>query len=422
MRVVLGGNIFSFNGRLYTQRIGTAMGTRVAPTYACIFMAWLETEMLAKWTGTKPILFKRFIDDILMLWTGSIEELRDFLEFINKQHKFIKFTSEFDQETRSVPFLDMQVSINAEGKIVTDLYKKKTARVQYLLPSSCHPCHVTENIPYSLAYRLLRLCSNRDTFTMRLQELRQDLISRDYHPRVISSAFERVCQLDRAEALKKVDRNQEKSKRETLVITFHPGLPSISKTIRKHYKVMVGQSNHLKRCFQNPSLVAYRRPKNLGDMLIRAKVDNKTSSRKKNGFTHCGRACMACIQSEKATEHRCNRTGQSWKINAPINCQTRNVIYKLGCRKCPNFVYVGETQRRFCDRLTDHRGYINRKVLNHPIGLHFNQRGHDKNGADLLPIPIERVLPMEDHSLRRRREKVWIQKYDAIMYGANSKE
>ena len=130
-----------------------------------------------------------------MLWTGSIEELRDFLEFINKQHKFIKFTSEFDQETRSVPFLDMQVSINAEGKIVTDLYKKKTARVQYLLPSSCHPRHVTENIPYSLAYRLLRLCSNRDTFTMRLQELRQDLISRDYHPRVISSAFERVCQL-----------------------------------------------------------------------------------------------------------------------------------------------------------------------------------------------------------------------------------
>ena len=185
---------------------------------------------------------------------------------------------------------------------------------------------------------------------------------------------------------------------------------------------MVSQSNHLKRCFQNPSLVAYRRPKNLGDMLIRAKVDNKTSSRKKNGFTHCGRACRACIQSEKATEHRCNRTGQSWKINAPINCQTRNVIYKLGCRKCPNFVYVGETQRRFCDRLTDHRGYINRKVLNHPIRLHFNQRGHDKNGADLLPILIERVLPMEDHSLRRRREKVWIQKYDAIMYGANYKE
>ena len=79
----------------------------------------------------KTNLIQKIIDDILMLWTGSIEELRDFLEFINKQHKFIKFTSEFDQETRSVPFLDMQVSINAEGKIVTDLYKKKTARVQY---------------------------------------------------------------------------------------------------------------------------------------------------------------------------------------------------------------------------------------------------------------------------------------------------
>ena len=134
------------------------------------------------------------------------------------------------------------------------------------------------------------------------------------------------------------------------------------------------------------------------------------------------RACMACIQCERATEHRCNRTGSTWKITAPLNCQSTNVIYKLGCRRCPNFVYVGETQRRFCDRLTDHRGYIRRKVLNHPIGFHFNQRGHDKNGTDLLATPIEKVLPMDDHLLRKRREKVWIQRYDSVIHGANSRE
>ena len=83
-------------------------------------------------------------------------------------------------------------------------------------------------------------------------------------------------------------------------------------------------------------------------------------------------------------------------------------------------MYVGETQRRFCDRLTDHRGYVNRKVLDHPVGSHFNQGSHDI--TDLVPLPIEKVLPMGDHRLRKRREKVWIQRYNAVEWGANSRE
>ena len=71
-----------------------------------------------------------------------------------------------------------------------------------------------------------------------------------------------------------------------LVITYHPALPSISKTIQKHHKVMVSQSKYLQRIFSRPSLVAYKRPKNLADLLIRAKVDNKRSEIKKNGFAH----------------------------------------------------------------------------------------------------------------------------------------
>ena len=246
------------------------------------------------------------------------------------------------------------------------------------------------------------------------------MFSRSYHPKVINDAFERVCQLTREEALKKVERKEEKAKRETLVITYHPALPSISKTIQKHHKVMVSQSKYLQRIFSRPSLVAYKRPKNLADLLIRAKVDNKRSERKKNGFVHCDRACMACIQCERATEHQCRRSGQTWKINAPLTCLSSNVIYKLGCRKCPDFVYIGETGRRFCDRLTNHRSAIASKNLNHPIGRHFNQKGHKE--SDLLPLPIEKVLPLGDRELRLRREKLWIQRYNATEWGANSKE
>jgi hypothetical protein len=40
--IVLGKNYFEFNGKVYRQRQGTAMGTRVAPTYANLFMAQFE--------------------------------------------------------------------------------------------------------------------------------------------------------------------------------------------------------------------------------------------------------------------------------------------------------------------------------------------------------------------------------------------
>ena len=108
------------------------------------------------------------------------------------------------------------------------------------------------------------------------------------------------------------------------------------------------------------------------------------------------------------------------KIAAPISCVTDIVIYKLSSRKCPHFVYIGETQRRFCDRLQDHRGCITQKKLDHPIGEHFNRKGHKV--TDLLPIAFERVLPKGDTLLRKRREKFWINQYDAVTFGANSRD
>ena len=49
-KLVLKNNYFEFNGNLYLQKQGTAMGTRMAPNYAIIFMHQIETELLQKST------------------------------------------------------------------------------------------------------------------------------------------------------------------------------------------------------------------------------------------------------------------------------------------------------------------------------------------------------------------------------------
>ena len=361
LNLVLEANVFTFNGKLFRQCIGTAMGTRVAPTYACLFMAWLEVKkLLRNWTGTTPHLWRRFIDDIFFIWYGNEEELLQFINHLNTQHSYIKFTATYDIEERSVPFLDMRVFIDSEGWIQTDLFKKDTARCQYLLPSSCHPNHVTKNIPYSLAYRLLRICSKSDSFQDRLEELRHDLLSRCYPAKVIEDSFRRVKSVTREEALKRVERSQ--TEREPIIVTYHPSLPSVSQIVHKHWSVLTNTSPDLKRCFPKPSLVAYRRSKNLRDMLVRSKVtQTRKKAKRETGFRRCIKVCSMCIQSKPCKSHECKTNGKVWNITGPIDCQTRNVIYKLSCTKCNNFLYIGETSRRACERFREHKGYITQK-------------------------------------------------------------
>ena len=96
------------------------------------------------------------------------------------------------------------------------------------------------------------------------------------------------------------------------------------------------------------------------------------------------------------------------------------MIYRVTCKKHPEFVYIGETQRQFFKRAGEHRGYVNRNETNQPTGHHFNLTGHQT--SDMTCIVIEQVLPANDPFLRKRREKWWINKYQAVEHGANTQE
>ena len=79
----------------------------------------------------------------------------------------------------ALPFLDKSCRI-LDGQIVTDLYRKETDRNQYLLTSSCHSSHVTDNIPFSLALRIVRICLLPADRDKRLRELKELLLVRNY--------------------------------------------------------------------------------------------------------------------------------------------------------------------------------------------------------------------------------------------------
>jgi len=109
LTLVLKCNIFEFNGDHYLQVQGTAMGTKMSPSYASIFMDYLEKKQLLMLVPLKPHMWLRFTDDIYIQWRHGSKDLHDFLDKANAFHMTIKFTSEISNDNHV--FLDTKSRI-----------------------------------------------------------------------------------------------------------------------------------------------------------------------------------------------------------------------------------------------------------------------------------------------------------------------
>ena len=65
IELVLKMNTFHFKGRYSSQKRGVAMGTKTGPSVACLFTGHLEELFFAQYEHYTPILYKRYIDDII---------------------------------------------------------------------------------------------------------------------------------------------------------------------------------------------------------------------------------------------------------------------------------------------------------------------------------------------------------------------
>jgi hypothetical protein len=135
------------------------MGTKMAPSYANIFMGKLE-KLIIQSAPYKPISWFRFIDDVAMKWTESEENLNRFFDHANYVHPSIRFIHETSRN--NISFLDTYTTCE-NGIMSTDIYSKPTDTHQYLSPQSCHPNHCTKSIPYSQALRIKHICFNEQT-------------------------------------------------------------------------------------------------------------------------------------------------------------------------------------------------------------------------------------------------------------------
>ena len=268
LNMVLTMNNFRFDGRDYLQTAGTAMGTRVAPTYANIFMSDFEDKFVYTYPK-QPLFWARFIDDIFMVWEYGEEELQKFILHLNTIHATIKFTSEYSQT--KVNFLDVWAIKNREGYLFTDLYTRPTDSNNYLHYFSAHPGHCKRGIPLGQFLRLRRICSKDETFLLHSTEKAKHLIIRGYPVEVVTRAFEKAWDTKRHDLFAKSNDGKEKKETNILVTTFNPGFHALKELVSDNWDTL-GRSCSTRTIFEKGVLTAYRRPKNLRDLLVRAKL------------------------------------------------------------------------------------------------------------------------------------------------------
>ena len=121
------------------------------------------------------------------------------------------------------------------------------------------PLSNIENIPLSLAIRVLRNCTEEETREQRYSELKNMLLDRNYPEGIINAAITKARSIPRAVAIRRVAREPTQQRRPVFVLSWDPRLPSVSALTQKHWRSMTSQNQLMKETFPEPPLIAYKR-------------------------------------------------------------------------------------------------------------------------------------------------------------------
>ncbi len=134
LELCLRSTYFMFDGQIYSQVEGAAMGSPVSPIVANIFMQWFEETALETFPY-EISLWKWYVDDTIVILMDAL--LDDFTAHINAVHPAIRFTREEEEDGR-LAVLDAQIS-RWEDSLTFSVYRKPTHMDQYFQFCSNQP-------------------------------------------------------------------------------------------------------------------------------------------------------------------------------------------------------------------------------------------------------------------------------------------
>ncbi|KAK8778177.1 hypothetical protein V5799_020483 [Amblyomma americanum] len=177
LRFCLANTYFVYNGTLYEQIFGTAMGASISVTAANLTMEAIESKALNSFKP-RPKVFLRYVDDCFCILNK--QNLQSFLDHLNATEPSINFTVE-EEMNGSIPFLDINVK-RAACRLSFSVFRKPTHSGRYLDFESSHPLAHKRSVISSLLNRARNVCADPESFSNELKVIKKDL-ERNGYPR-----------------------------------------------------------------------------------------------------------------------------------------------------------------------------------------------------------------------------------------------
>ena len=156
---------------------------KAASPYTNLFMGCHEETIWEAFIWAIPF-WKRFIDDIFLIFLGPTEKLQSMKDFMNNLHPTIKFT--FEHSTQEISFLDMKIHTGTDRKLSTTLYQKPTDCAALLHFHSNHSLKYKECIAFSQALRYNLLIADDALLQKELDSLAASLLAKRFPLEIIT--------------------------------------------------------------------------------------------------------------------------------------------------------------------------------------------------------------------------------------------
>ena len=166
-----------------------------------------------------------------------------------------------------------------------------------------------------------------------MQELKERPVNQGYNKKSIDQQFSKVKTIDRNELLKEKTHDKETQNKTPLVLTYNRFLPNISNIVQKHWNTL-NISRTLQGLFQEGPTAAFKRNRNLKELIGSNFIENGKVKRAKNTFTigkcspclsKAGNLC--CCQLTSTMIFISQQTKRKFKIYHKVNCKSEYIIY-----------------------------------------------------------------------------------------------
>lgn len=418
LQLAMESNYFWYQKDFYVQKKGVAMGAKYAPSVANLFMDMLEERYIYGISRPEIKFYRRYIDDIIIVWEGSSESFLDFLDELNQNDYGISFTGKSNPDV--IDYLDLQI-LKQGGELFTKTFFKVTDRNGYIPTSSCHHPKWKENIPKGQLLRIRRNCRNIEDFRDQADALIKKFVDKGYKIDPLVKLKEEIQRLDRDSLLGKEQRNRKNSPDDIAFVTgFNNQYRSIEFIVRKYWPILRSDRTLGKILTKKPRFI-YRKAPTLRNHLVHNVIDPPRSVKlfaDMKGFYRCQK-CLGCRVSKRQPKKKTSfksRSGKEFEIRELVTCDTTHVTYVIEC-PC-RLQYVGRTTRPLRVRIREHINNIKKGFPKHNLSRHFNEY-HRRDPSGLIFYGIDTIKEQwrggNKKILISQNETRWIHRLDSLV-------